>query len=360
MSSEAASQVNPDPGLTLADVLAAVRAADRPERQRQEITSAVRTAARALGKPPERVSADPRRLAAALKEVAPLAIGLSRGRWRNIRSLLRAGLALVQPMSPGRHITPLSPLWKVLWRQLGFRLVKMALSRFVRFCSARGIEPAAVTEDTFAAFRIHLDASLLKSPDRIFAAMARGWRAAQAAVDSWPRVGITIPNRRRDWTLPWSSFPASLRQDTDTWRDRLAGCDPLAEGPVRIVRPGTVAYRERQIRTFASALVKQGRDPATLTSLRDLVEIETFKEGLRFMMARSGGRATTAIYDLAGALKAIARHHLHVEQPHLDQITRIMRRLDVGSRGMTQKIDRVCDRSTTRRMRSPCSVCRRR
>jgi hypothetical protein len=336
MSTQAASRVNPDPCQTLADVLAAVQGAALPPLRRQEIAAALRTAARALGRPPERVPADPRRLAALLAEVAPLAIGLSPGRWANVRSLTRAGLGLVQPMSPGRHITPLSPAWQVLWRQLASRPVKVSLSRFARFCTVRGIDPTAVTEATFAAFRAHLDDTLLKNPTVIFAAMVRAWRKAQNAVDGWPRLVVTLPDRRRRWTLPWSSFPASLQQDCDAWCERLAGRDLLAEGHVRAVRPGTVAHRERQIRSFASALVLRGRDPGTIASLRDLVEIEAVKEGLRFLIERSGGKTTTAIYDFASALKAIARHHLHLEQAHLDRITAIMRRLDVGSHGLTQ------------------------
>jgi hypothetical protein len=290
MSPQPASRGNPNPILTLAHVILAVGAADIPTRRRQEITAALRTVARALRKPPDRVSADPRRLAEALKEVAPLAIGMSVGRWANVRSLTRAGLALVQPMSPGRHITPLSPGWKGPWKQLP-RPVRMALSRFARFCTVHGIEPEAVTEATFEAFRAHLNDSLLKSPDKIFAALVRGWRSAQTVVDGWPRIGIAIPNRRRDWTLPWSDFPASLRQDCEAWRDRLAGRDLLAEGHVRVVRPGTVVRRERQIRTVASALVRQGRDPSTITSLRDLVEIEALKTARRSQVTVSPGSA---------------------------------------------------------------------
>ena len=137
--------------------------------------------------------------------------------------------------------------------------------------------------------------------------------------------------------MPWSHFPASLQQDSAAWSDRLSGRDLLADGPVRIVRPGTVAHRERQIRTFASALALQGRDPTTLVSLKDLVEIAALKTGLMFLIERSGGNTTTAIYDFVSALKAVARHHLHVEQHHLDQMARIMRRLDVDRRGLTQK-----------------------
>ena len=335
MSSQSASRVNPNRVLTLADVILAVRTADLPARRRQEIAAALRTVARALRKPPDCVSANPRRLADAMNEVAPRAIGMSLGRWANVRSLTRAGLALVQPMSPGRHIIPLAPAWKASWKQLP-RPVKIALLRFARFCTVRGIEPWAVTEATFETFRVHLDATLLKSPGKIYAAAVRAWRAAQAVVDSWPRIDITIPSRRKDWTLSWSHFPESLRQDCAAWCNRIAGQDLLADDCVRVVRPGTVAHRERQIRTFASALVKQGRDPSTICSLMDLVEIEALKLGLRYLIDRGGGRKTTAIYDFVSALRAIAQHYLHVDQAHIARMTTIMRRLDIGKRGLTQ------------------------
>jgi integrase len=241
----------------------------------------------------------------------------------------------MQPMSPGRHIIALSSGWKALWGQLSPRQ-KMALSRFARFCTVRGIEPAEVTEATFEAFRAHLDDTLLVSPDRIFSAMVRGWRAAQTAVESWPRLEITLLDRRNRWTLPWSSFPPSLRHEHNTWCARLAGCDLVEEVPFRPVRPSTIKSREWLIRAFASALVLRGRDPATVASLRDLVEIEAFKEGLRYLIERRG-KITTAVYDFAVTLKAMARHHLQVDQAHLDRMAVIIRRLDVGARGLTEK-----------------------
>jgi hypothetical protein len=54
------------------------------------------------------------------------------------------------------------------------------------------------------------------------------------------------------------------------------------------VRASTIERREWQIRSFASALVWRGKDPATITCLATLVEFENFKEGLRFFIERSG------------------------------------------------------------------------
>jgi site-specific recombinase XerD len=239
-------------------------------------------------------------------------------------------------MAPGRRLNNLSSAWDALRKQLETRQAKIALSRFLRFCSAEGIEPEGVTEATFATFRGDLDNSLVKSPEKAFAALVRAWHVAQIAIDSWPRVVVTAPDRRNRWTLPWSSFSQSFRQDCQDWCDRLAGGDLLEEISLRPVRPATVRNRNFQIRIFSSALVLRGRDPDTITSLRDLVEIETFKEGLKFFIERRGGKSTSAIVQLASTLKAVARHHLRLERDHLDKLGAIIRRLETDRRGLTE------------------------
>jgi len=103
----------------------AIGQADLPDRRRQELTSAVRTVARALGRRVEEVPADPRLLASRLSEVSEVAIGLSSGRWANVKSLLRAAMSQVREISPGRHLTPLSASWQTLWDRLPTRVQKM-------------------------------------------------------------------------------------------------------------------------------------------------------------------------------------------------------------------------------------------
>ena len=205
----------------------------------------------------------------------------------------------------------------------------------MRWCSAAGIEPEAISESTFTEFRDHLDDALLRHPAATFAELVRGWRAARRSVEGWPRVDFTLPDQRDHWTLPWSAFPASLREDCSAWLNRLAGRDLLEDAPFRPVRPGTLERREWQLRAFATALVSRRRDPTTITGLKDLVEIEAYKEGLRFFLERSGGEPTTAIVDLARMLKAIARHDLKLDQHYLDRMA--TKRLSIGRRGQTEK-----------------------
>jgi integrase len=321
---------------SLSDLLATLEAGDLPERKRQELASAIRTVARALGRPPENVPADGRLLAGRLKDAAPAAIGISRGRWNNVRSLLRTALALLQPISPGRNRNDLLPEWLALANKLDSRSDKIALSRVLRFCSARSIGPSAVTKETFDDYHRHLDDSLLKRPDQTFAMTVRAWRRAEITIAEWPQIGVAVPDRRRHWVSGWDRFPESLYQDCQAWFDRLAGRDLLEDAPFRPVRPVTLAHREWQIRAFATALVRMGRDPKSLTCLGDLVEIEAFKFGLRFYLDREGSKPTTAIADLASSLKAVARHHVRVEPGHLDQMGSIILRLAQGPRGLTE------------------------
>ena len=319
---------------------ATVGASDLPERKRQELQSAIRTASRALGKSPENVPADARLLASRLKDVAPAAIGISQGRWNNVRALLRTALTLTQPISPGRHRNDLLPEWLALWNELTSRSDKIALSRVLRFCSARGIGPNAVTKETFNDYHLHLDRSLLKRPAETFTMTVRAWQRAEAAIAGWPQIGVSIPDRRRNWVSKWDRFPDSLGRDCQKWCDRLFGRDLLEDEddytPFRPVRPATLAHREWQIRAFASALVRMGCDPATLTSLSDLVEIDRFKTGLRFFLDREGGKPTTAIADLASSVKAVARHYVGVEPDHLRRMRKIVGNLSTDRRGLTE------------------------
>src|SRR6202030_3811444 len=93
------------------------------------------------------------------------------------------------------------------------RTASTRLSRFMHFATAAGIGPGAVTAETFAAFRTHLDTTLLKHPDRTYCRIINSWRAARAAIVGWPDIEVTRPNRKNVWTLRLDDFPESFRLD---------------------------------------------------------------------------------------------------------------------------------------------------
>src|SRR5262249_57490162 len=88
--------------ITIADLLSQI-SSKTSLADRQDICSAIRTLCRALGQAPADVPADLATLRRQLKELTPLAAGVSRGRWRNIKSLLSKPFRIVgipQPRAP--------------------------------------------------------------------------------------------------------------------------------------------------------------------------------------------------------------------------------------------------------------------
>src|SRR5215475_1709961 len=97
---------------TLADLIPLIEQANLSPIQKRDRISAVKTTARLLGAAPADIDADPARLRKRLETVAPQALGLSLGRWNNIRSLIGKTLALARPILAGRQTAPLLPEWE--------------------------------------------------------------------------------------------------------------------------------------------------------------------------------------------------------------------------------------------------------
>ena len=86
---------------TLADLITLIEKANLMPTQKRDQVSAVKTTARLLGARPVEIDADPGKLRKRLETIAPEALGLSRGRWNNIRSLIGKALALARTNTAG-------------------------------------------------------------------------------------------------------------------------------------------------------------------------------------------------------------------------------------------------------------------
>src|SRR5262245_23783868 len=175
-------------GPSLATILAAVAVAPGlTKAQRQDMASAARTAARMLGRPPEQIPADPRLLARRLAEVSPIARGISKRRWANVRSLMLKALALTRPMLPGRQREPISPAWVALSYKLN-RGQATRLSRLLRWLSGRGLTPEAVTTHDLEVFGTELrESTLAKSPEETWRGVGRTWNKGSGQLRVGPR-----------------------------------------------------------------------------------------------------------------------------------------------------------------------------
>ena len=322
---------------SLADVISLISNADFPCRQKQELTSAVRTVARVVGVGPELIPADPAALRRRLDEFAPEAAGLSRGRWANVRSLLTKALTLASPMLPGRRVQSIMPAWLALADGLA-RKRRMSLLPLLRFLSARGAAPSdVVLEDLFAYRDAILNERLRKGPEKTWDVLVWNWNFSMRELTGWPQIEIARECRREVYVLAWSTFPASFKADVDAFLERLAGRDLSEDGPPRPARPATLQTRSYQMRVCASALIHRGLDATTITRIGDLVTLERYQEILRFFLDRHAGQPSPHIAQIAGVLKDVARHWVKVEDGVLNKMKRIVGRLTQPQRGMTAK-----------------------
>ena len=221
----------------------------------------------------------------------------------------------------------------------------------MRWCSAEGIAPEEVDQAVIERFgRALCEDSLHRHPLDAWQRTVGGWnravdtiarlaagaaRAATAGARGLCAAAGGVPGRR--------SRPMSRSGST-----RLAGKAGLDVGPVRPLRPVTIAKWRFAMRQLASALVLSGRQPATLTSLADLVTPEAAAAILGFFLERAGNRPCAQTQGLAARLKAIAEHHVGVAPAVLAQLQRMARRVTPPAQGMTDK-----NRATLRQFADP-------
>ena len=341
---------------TFADLIALIEKDEELIAQkRRDVLSALRTLARLIEKEPSEIPANARWLRRRLERLHPKQADISKKRFANIRSDLAFALRHAGLIMKASHLAPFTPEWRALWGRITMDRMRWNLSRFFHFCSAMQISPTAVNDCIVSDFhKALIDESLVKNSDQIYRTMVKLWNQAVETVPHWPQVRLTPPPSKREaWTLPLEAFPRSLQNDVDHWISHLRGDDhPLAENAVpRPLRPPTLKHRRFQIRIFASALVRRGHRLEEITSLAYIVDLERFKDGLRYKLERSGDRSTEAIHKLAMAIKAIARHHVRVEEDHLEKLKRICQRLKVPKHGLTEK-----NRSRLRQFDDPRNV----
>ena len=179
------------------------------------MASGLRRVAKALGRPPEAVPADPRWLQPRLERIAPAALGpvgqvLEQRRERRPRG---PG-ALRLRRRPHHRKTDLSPAWRVLWEAVlasGNRTLRPALGRFVYFLDELGVAPDAVTDEHAAAYRAALVADeIRKSPDKVFKNAIHAWNMAARQIDGWPQQRLSCRPTVKRVKLPLESFPREL------------------------------------------------------------------------------------------------------------------------------------------------------
>jgi integrase len=331
---------------TLADVLAAVSVSNLPGTAIRDMSSALRKVGEVTGRDLAEIPADPARLNVRLQEISPSAHGISKQRWANCRSLTLKAIGLLQPIMPGRRLNKMLPEWEKLQSKILKQSARIRIGPLFRWLSEANIGPEAVTEADLLEYKQRLlSGSLRGEPEKAWDALLWDWNAAVREVDGFPQITLQRQGKKQRKTVGWQEFPPSLHAEVDDWMFRLGGDDLFGDGPVQPVTEATRKTRDYQLLYFASGLARSGIEPSRLKTLADLVMLENFEKGMRFLFDEKKRKKSSHLSGIGGALIAVARHKVLPESgmPEieisrtLDRMRHIIRVVSPEGEGLTEK-----------------------
>ncbi|WP_397582204.1 tyrosine-type recombinase/integrase [Sphingorhabdus sp.] len=323
---------------TLADALIALLEAPLTDIQKRDTRSAVMTFCKALGLSPDEVPASPIYIRRKLEGISYVALGYSKGRWSNVKTGVARAVGLVGKSYPSRNTTPLLPQWAALLTMLPASL-KRKVWACARYLSGLGVDADAVSLNDLHSYRdTILNDRMRANAEQAWDHFLWGWnRAVDQFPDIWPQITIPRVEKREVYVYPFAYFPASFEADVNAYADRMRNVNLDDDGPLRPSRPATIATRTRQLRTAASVLARSGVDPATITGIARLVEVDNFKLILHFHMERAGGKTSAGVAQIASCLRNIARHYVKVDEEHDRKMSALCKRVSVQTGGLTAK-----------------------
>jgi integrase len=309
--------------------------------RQRDLKSAIRSFCRLIGKEPSEVPANINWLHVRIRRVHPAAHNISQKRLANIKSDVLKALAVAGcSRSRGDWLRSPSPQWGRLLASAPDNHDRWKLSQFAQYCTALDVAPNAVTDEhILGLLQALIEETFTDKPDQVVLNAVKVWNRLRKLIAGWPEITLARPPRKKEpWTTPLDQFCDSFQEDVDNWLTRLQHPDPLSDsGPMKPLRPATVAHRRHQIQQMASALLLAGYPIENITSLTALVQVEAFKDGLRRLMSRFGDKPTEAIHGLAMGMKAIATHHVKVDEEHVNELRRICQRLNLNVDGLRIK-----------------------
>lgn len=207
--------------LTLADVIEHLNARrDIDATKRRDMVSAINRTARLLDLSPKDMPANVLELRARLLTIHPTPHGLNKRSWANVKSNLARALKEVGIIGDDKAV-PRTKAWNTLLSETPEDHHGYQLARLARFCSARGVEPTEVSDDTIAEFYRHLDDTLLSREP---------FKPVKDTVDAWNgvrrecgRICQSFSQSAGDGILPARS-PITRRTCKPRSRATSSGC----------------------------------------------------------------------------------------------------------------------------------------
>jgi integrase len=272
--------------------------------------------------------------------------GIQRASWNNIVSRVRKALQVAGArVRDGRRQSHLRPEWSDIFNPLPQRPFKLSLGGFVSWLSETGIKPEQVSQETFEQYeRVLQQSRMRRAARRTLLLTRRNWNRAADQFPIWPKVKFTVHyNLDHRYALPWDAFDRQFVVEVEQRAHLLLHPDPTDESAPHPIKQVTADHQRYRIRRLASALVSAtGRDPRSITSVADLVDVESARTVLTFILKRlkAGDPSLQTSMDtflMARFICTLARHWVGVPSEHLEKLKGMARRLKPLQSGMRPK-----------------------
>lgn len=307
---------------TLGDLRDYIQGTDLSEGEKAQICSALKRTDELIGHGSLDLPADGKKIMAKLAPISPAMAGMTSGAWANTKSRVRKAfrLAANRLVSPTNR-PPLSTGWLSMQSQCDGREWR-GVSRFSHFANGQGWSPEDITDAHFERFKDHLaDVIIVVDVESVTRQTICTWNKIGDRNEFLGLARLTPPEpKRTSYWVEQSRFPQSLQAEIEQFLAELANPPLLRKGhkkarqkregrrrPVkRKLQQGTVKQYRYFIILMASALVAEGVNLASITSLRVLVSPENLERVLNFMLQRAGGCETAYMLNVAVRARKIA------------------------------------------------------
>jgi integrase len=238
-----------------------------------------------------------------------------------------------------RRGMPLLASWTILRDRLDKRL-RQRLYSFMRYCSARRIDPESVDDGSLDAYwRYRTETTALALSNFARRSLARTWNACATEVEGWPQQRLTEPPIKIRGIPPWEHFPEGLRADLENyWEGLTKPHRSLGGQRIRPCRPATIRANRAALLAMARMAVRQGVPIEKLTSLAALLHPEVIKRVIDAFWEKNGDEPKLWTIDLSWKLLRIARETGCLDQAALNRLDEIRAALEHYRRsGLTSK-----------------------
>lgn len=233
----------------------------------------------------------------------------------------------------------LSPDWARFANRLDKRM-RSRLYNLIRYCSARGIGPAAIDNKIFEQYwryRGETTGRACNNTARRF--MVRAWNASTRAIDGRSLRQLTEPPIKQAEPA-WEKFPEGLRRDLDDYFGGLAKPHRTLNGK-RILpcSRSTITYRRAELVAMARLAVRRlGVPIESLTSLAALLHPDVVEKAIDAYWKKNGAEPNTGTIDLGKKVLRMARETGCLDKAALERLDDMRAALEQHRReGLTPK-----------------------